>query len=79
MKTDIQENEVPSTQIEEVLFHLKYIGSLTSYRAIREYGITRLAARIHNLRAEDWNIRSRDIDFTTRHGRKSHYTEYYIE
>ena len=38
------------TQEDRVLRHLKQIGHITSWEAIKEYGITRLSAKIYNLR-----------------------------
>lgn len=78
MKTDIEENQTPKTQAEEVLYHLKYIGALSSIQAIKEYGITRLAARVYELKDQGWDVRSEDREFTTRHGKKSSYSEYYL-
>lgn len=37
------------TQNEMVIRHLRKIGPLTPLTALREYGIARLAARVHEL------------------------------
>jgi hypothetical protein len=79
MRSTIQENDIPQTQAEEVLYHLLFIGRLSTYGAIREYGITRLAARVWELRKEGFEIQSEEVEFTTRHGRKSGYSEYYFK
>ena len=78
MRSTIGINDIPKTQNEEILYHLLYIGRITSISAIKEYGITRLSARIHNLKDEGWNICSVDKEFTTRHNKKSSYSEYYL-
>lgn len=39
-----------SPQCQKVVAHIERWGSLNSIEAIRHYGITRLAARIHDLR-----------------------------
>lgn len=44
------------TQIERVIKHLKEYGSITPLEAIREYGITRLGARIWDLRDLGYDI-----------------------
>lgn len=79
MRSTIGINDIPETQAEEVLYHLLFIGKLSSYGAIREYGITRLAARVWELRKEGFEIQSEEIEFTTRHGRKSGYSRYFFK
>ncbi len=44
------------TQEEIVLRHLREHGSITSMTAIKLYDITRLSAKIFNLRAEGYDI-----------------------
>lgn len=78
MKIDINENQKPVNQNEEILYHLKFVGVLTSMSAIKYYGITRLSSRVHELKKDGWDIRSETIRFKTRHGRNAHYNEYYL-
>ena len=40
------------TQKEQILTHLKKYGSITSWDAIMEYGVTRLSHHIYCLRNE---------------------------
>lgn len=44
------------TQNEKVLNHMKMYGGITSIEAFRTYQITRLSGRIHELRAQGYNI-----------------------
>lgn len=44
------------SQEEKVLNHLKEHGEITSWTAIMDYGITRLAARICRLREQGYQI-----------------------
>ena len=46
-------------QKEQVLNHLKQHGKITSWGAIQEYGITRLSARIKDLKEDGHQITSR--------------------
>jgi hypothetical protein len=78
MRSTISATDIPKTQAEEVLYHLLYIGNLSSYGAIREYGITRLAARVWELKNEGWEIESNTITSTNRHGKKLSYSVYFI-
>ena len=78
MRSTISATDIPKTQAEEVLYHLLYIGRLSSYGAIREYGITRLAARVWELKNEGWDIHSSTASSTNRHGKKLSYSIYYL-
>ena len=49
------------TQTEKVLKHLLRKGSITSWEAIEKYGITRLSARIFELRELGHEIKSHKI------------------
>lgn len=64
------------TQTEQVIKHLRLYGKITSWDAFREYGITRLSARIYNLRESGFNIKSEKKTTTTRLGNKTTYAEY---
>ena len=44
------------TQCEQVLEHIDKYGSISSLEAFREYNITRLAARIHDIEASGTKI-----------------------
>lgn len=44
------------TQNERILRHLNTYGSITTYEAFSEYGITRLASRICDLRKDGYAI-----------------------
>ena len=43
-------------QDETIKNHLEKYGSITQLEAFKKYGISRLSARIYNLRAEGLNI-----------------------
>lgn len=66
------------THQDRILNHLKKYGSITSWEAIREYGITRLSAVIYNLR-KDYNITSTFETATNRYGDKISYAKYILE
>jgi hypothetical protein len=44
------------TKKENVIWHLRTYKSITSWQAIQNYGVTRLAAVIFNLKADGWDI-----------------------
>ena len=64
------------TQKDQVLKHLKTYGSLTSWDAIMEYGITRLSHHIYCLRNEGFIIPDERVQVETRLGRKTIISKY---
>ena len=49
------------TQCELVADHIETYGGITAWEAIKEYGITRLAARIHELQGTGQVMKAEDI------------------
>ena len=66
------------TQKEEVLEYLNRHGSITSMQAFKHLGITRLAARISDLRKDRVPIGSKSIKVKARNGRVVNVSQYYI-
>lgn len=67
------------TQKEMILRHLEEYGKITSFEAFVEYGITRLAARIHDLRADGYKIKSTVQYARNRYGKKIKFERYTLE
>ena len=63
------------TQSQEILQMIKENGSVSTMEAFNE-GITRCAARIHDLRRMGYSIESETVYALNRHGRRIHYTRY---
>ena len=66
------------TQKGEIKRHLKDEGSVTSWDAFKEYGITRLSHIIYMLRREGWVIKTTDITKTNRYGNLVTFAKYSI-
>lgn len=66
------------TQEQLVLRHLEDFGSITTWEAIQEYGITRLSAMIHLLRKQGHNIESENVTTKNRYGNSTTFSKYYI-
>lgn len=64
------------TQRMIVYKHLKRHGSITSWEAIKEYGITRLSAVIFDLRNNGIDITDKWFVFTNRFGEQSRFKMY---
>jgi hypothetical protein len=64
------------TQKEQILTHLKEHGSITSWDAIMEYGVTRLSHHIYCLRNEGFIIPDKRIQVNTRLGKTTNISKY---
>lgn len=64
------------TQIEKVLRHMQKFGSISSWEAIMEYGITRLGARIYELKKLGYSISSERQSTKNRFGENVSYAVY---
>ena len=64
------------TQKEQILTHIKEHGSITSWDAIMEYGVTRLSHYIYCLRNEGFIIPDKRIQVNTRLGKTTNISKY---
>ena len=67
-----------SAQRLRILKHLRRCGSITSWEAIKEYGITRLSAVIFDLRKMGWDIPDEWEHTTNRYGEPTKFKRYYL-
>lgn len=65
-----------TTQCQRILRHLKDYGEISSLDAMREYGILRLASRIHDLKVMGYNIKSTTVSKKNRYGETTHFKVY---
>ena len=62
----------------KVLDYMKENGSITSYEAFKEFGITRLAAIIFRLREKGYSIATLMVDGYNRDGNPVRYGKYIL-
>jgi hypothetical protein len=67
-KPSQQETHRRPTQAGRILAHLRAGNRLTALDALESFGCFRLAARIHELRREGWQIEERTVE--TRGGKR---------
>ena len=68
------------TQKEEVLAYMRDYGSITTFEAYTELGVTQLGARIKELENTGWQIgRIRKARVSGRTGKTVRYVEYFIQ
>lgn len=66
------------TQEQRVLNYIREHGSITSMQAFTDLKITRLSARIFNLRAQGHNIENVSHTYKNGQGTFTTYTEYVL-
>lgn len=64
------------TQHEKIIHYIERYGSITPFDAFREFGITRLAARIFELRLKGVNIVGERESGKNRFGESVSYMRY---
>ncbi len=66
------------TQEDRVVQYISDFGSITSLEAFKDLGITRLSAKIFNLKAEGYIFEDETMTCVNRYGDKVHYKKYKI-
>lgn len=66
----------PRSQNDDILRHLKTHKGITSFTAFERYGVTRISARIFDLRERGYNIINVDKEAVDRRGKKTRFVEY---
>lgn len=66
------------SQKERILDYMDEFGSISSWEAFRDLGITRLAARVSDIEADGIVFNRRREETTNRYGEKVYYTRYSI-
>ena len=64
------------SQEEIIAIHLIHEGNISSIEAFKEYGITRLAAKVHSLRKRGWQIETVPESGKNRYGKKTNHGRY---
>ena len=64
------------TQCERILKYMDDFGSISSYQAMIDLGVGRLASRIHDLRNMGIEIVSESKSGKNRYGETTHYSVY---
>ena len=66
------------TQCERIIDYMERFGSITTFEAFSELGITRLASRIHDLTQDGYQIEREMITRKNRLGDYVSYKKYWI-
>lgn len=66
------------TQCERIIDYMERFGSITTFEAFSELGITRLASRIHDLTEDGYQIEREMITRKNRLGDYVSYKKYWL-
>lgn len=66
------------TQKDRILQYIRQFGSISSWEAYSELGITQLGARIDQLKKEGYQFKTEWESSTNRYGEKVDYKRYYL-
>lgn len=64
------------TQRDRVLQYIQDFGSITSWEAYRELGITQLGARIFELKERGYSFNTERVNTENRYGDRTHFDRY---
>ena len=73
-----KKDRIPS-QIDRILAVLESGGTLTALDALENFGCSRLASRISDLKRQGYPVTSRMVQRRNRYGRLCRVAEYYME
>ena len=66
------------TQKDRILEYIRKFGSISSFEAYADLGITQLGARIDQLKKEGYEFKTEWERKTNRYGEKTDYKRYYL-
>ncbi len=67
-----------TTQKDRIINYIREFGSISSWEAYSDLGITQLGARIDQLKKEGYEFKSEWVSNTNRFGEKTEYKRYYL-
>lgn len=66
------------TQRDRVINYIREFGSISSWEAYKDLGITQLATRIKELKEQGYEFKTKWESSTNRFGEKTDYKRYYL-
>ncbi len=67
------------TQEKIILKHLQDYGTITTWEAFTDYGITRLSDKIFTLRKKGYEIDTETLSKLNRYKKKVHFAKYHLK
>ena len=67
-----------TTQRDRVLQYIRDFGSISSWSAYTDLGVSQLGARIFELKERGYRFKKERVNTKNRYGDKTHYDKYYL-
>ena len=64
------------TQCERILKYIRDFGSISTWQAMMDLGVARLASRIFDLKEQGYVFTKKRVTTKNRYGEKTYYDEY---
>ena len=74
----VEGEQMKTTQKDRILEYIRNFGSISSFEAYANLGITQLGARIDQLKKEGYEFKTEWESNTNRFGEKTDYKRYYL-
>lgn len=68
-----------TTQVDRVIAYMKQFGSVSTLEAFKDLGVTRLSARIFEIKQRGYKVKSEPIKAKNRFGEDVRYFRYSLE
>ena len=68
-----------TTQKQRIINYIREFGSISSWEAYKDLGITQLATRIKELKEEGYEFKTKWESSINRFGEKTDYKRYYLK
>ncbi len=66
------------TQCQKIIAYINKHGSISTWEAMMDLGVARLASRIFDLKEKGYKFRKQRVYTDNRDGDKTHYDRYYL-
>lgn len=67
------------TQRDRIIRYIRDFGSITSWQAYADLGVSQLATRIFELKELGYEFTKERVNTTNRYGEKTHYDKYKLK
>lgn len=64
------------TQCDRIVKYIKDFGSISTWQAMTDLGIARLASRVHDLKKKGYSFKVERVSTFNRYGEKTYYFKY---
>ena len=66
------------SQCERIIKYIRDFGSITTWQAMEDLGVARLASRIYDLKEQGYEFKKNRVKTKNRYGERTYYDEYML-